>query len=177
MERPSRSKQFDTGSLNHHPRPLAWTTLLWWLGCKWKIQLEFPLQNGDLIYRTYLCLHFFTELHLHMLRQVTKEGKCSLDTLEFKVSQKTCPSRSNAAFPPCHGSPTSPMLVLESRKRGKEIFHWECGDWEILFLSSFLFLTKDSCNQFSRQSIITSQKNWEFCKYFPSDVAVGYLCT
>lgn len=171
MERPSRSKQFDTGSLNHHPRPLACTTLLWWLGCKWKIQLEFPLRNGNLTYRTYLGLHFFTELHLHTSLQVTKEGKCSLDTLQLKVSQKTCPSRSNAAFP------TTPPFVSESRKRGKEIFPWKCGDWEILFLSFFLLLPKDSCNQYSMRSIITSQKNSEFYKNFPGDVAVGYLCT
>lgn len=177
MQRPSRSKQFDTGSLNHHPRPLACTTLLWWLGCKWKIQLEFPLQNGDLIYRTYLPLHFSTKLHFHMLLHMTKEGKCSLDSLQLRVSQKICPSRSNAAFPLCHGSLTSPTSVLESRKIGKEIFHWKCGDWEILFLLFFLFLTKISCNQYSRQNIITSQNNLEFWKYFPGDVAVGHLCT
>lgn len=79
----------------------------------------------------------------HRLLQVTKEGKCNLDTLQFQVSQKTCPSRSNAAFPPCHGSLTNPTFGLESIE-GKRFFHWKCGDWGILFVSFFLFLIKDS---------------------------------
>lgn len=96
----------------------------------------------------------------HAVLQVTKEGKSSLDTLQFKVSPEPCPSRSNAAFPPLPWVPHQPYVCLrEQKKRERDFFHWKCGDWEILFLSSFLFLTKDSCNQYSRQSIITSQKN------------------
>lgn len=170
LERPSRCKQFDTGSLNHRPRPLACTTLLWWLGCKWKIQPEFPLQNGNLIYRTYLPLHFFTELHLH----TTKEGKCSLDALQFKVPQKICPSRSNAAFPASHRSLTSPTFVL-AEKEGTRFFtgNVETGKY-CFFLSvsdkGFLYpIFKAEHYYFT--------ENWEFCKYFPSDVASGYLCT
>lgn len=139
MERPSRSKQFDTGSLNHHPRPLACTTLLWWLGCKWKIQLEFPLRNGNLTYRTYLGLHFFTELHLHTSLQVTKEGKCSLDTLQLKVSQKTCPSRSNAAFPTLPWVPHHPSVCLREQKKRERDFSlemWRLGNPVSFFLSA-----------------------------------------
>lgn len=37
-------------------------------------------------------------------------------------------------LPPLPWVPHQPYICL-SRKRGKEVFHWECGDWEILLLS------------------------------------------
>lgn len=125
------------------------TILFRWLGCKWPMQLALTLQNGDMIYRTYLPLHFFTELHLHALLQVTpKRVKvawilCSCLIQLLKSFFKNFSIKEQFFFsPPLYGSLTGPgfvwEMILESWSRGKGVFRWKFGDWEILFLSFFL---------------------------------------
>lgn len=76
----------------------------------------------------------------HAVLQVTKEGKSSLDTLQFKVSPEPCPSRSNAAFPPLPWVPYQPYVFLrEQKKRERDFFTGNVEIGKSCFFPPFCF--------------------------------------